>query len=64
MILRAILLFFVFAFPIYLALKFLAEARLTRAGATKAVKTTGLILISATLSGIALILIMIADKLL
>ena len=63
MIARAIVLYFIFAFPIYLSIKFMAEAKMTREKAAKLVKTTGLVLISASLASMALLFIMLAEKL-
>lgn len=63
MIARAAVLFLAFSGLIFMAIKFVAEAKLTREKAVKVVKTTGIVLISATLSGMALLFIMLADKL-
>lgn len=64
MIARAFVIFVALAFPLYLGIKYVAEARLTREQAAKVVKTTGLVFVSATLAGVALSILMIADKLL
>jgi len=63
MIARAFVIFVALAFPLYLGIKYVAEARLTRAQAAKVVKTVGLVFISATLAGAVLSFIMLADKL-
>lgn len=67
MLARAALLFILyilFAFPIYLLLVYLANARLTKEKATKFIKTTELVLIGASMASMALILILLAEKLL
>lgn len=63
MIARAVVLFLALSGLIFMSIKFMAEAKLTREKAAKVVKTTGIVLISATLAGIALLFIMLADKL-
>lgn len=63
MIARAAVLFLALSGLIFMAIKYMAEAKLTREKAAKVVKTTGIVLISATLAGIALLFIMLADKL-
>ena len=63
MLARAALLYILFAFPIYLSLVYLANARLTKEKAAKFIKTTGLVLISASMASMALLFIMLAEKL-
>lgn len=63
MIARAAVLFLALSGLIFMSIKFMAEAKLTREKAAKVVKTTGIVLISAVLASIALLIIMLADKL-
>lgn len=64
MIARAFVIFVALAFPLYLGIKYVAEARLTREQAARFMKTTGLVLISVTLAGFTLAVLTAADKLL
>lgn len=64
MIARAFLIFLALVVPLYLGIKYVAEARLTRVQAARFMKTTGLILISVTLAGFTLAVLTAADKLL
>jgi hypothetical protein len=63
MIARAAVLFLALSGLIFMAIKYMAEAKLTREKAAKVVKTTGIVLISAVLASIALLILMLADKL-
>lgn len=63
MLARAAVLFLALSGLIFMSIKFMAEAKLSRAEAAKVVKTTGIVLISAVLASIALLVIMLAEKL-